>query len=280
MAMYALGHLRSYIFAAIMNARIVFAAILSTALLKKRMHTQQWCAIIVVACAATFLCLQVGKAGFGPFLKEPTGTTIAIGAAVASSAGGVLMEKYLNLPDNSIYRPAIHLPPSHLQPQALPFLLAFSSTQSRETPLSRPNGTEVPLWLLWEQQGVLALFSAGFADLYILLFHSQAIRERRLLEGWTPMTAIIMFMQALQGILVAITIQRCGIVFRLILGTTSLCFNIVLECLIFLEPIVLQEALCIILVLVGTYLYSTAANTYTSLAQEICDLVNDRKERF
>jgi drug/metabolite transporter (DMT)-like permease len=56
-AMHALSHLRSYIFTAIMNSRIVFAALLSVALLRKSINAEQWQAITIICCAAIELCL-------------------------------------------------------------------------------------------------------------------------------------------------------------------------------------------------------------------------------
>jgi threonine/homoserine efflux transporter RhtA len=56
--MHALSHLRSYIFTAVMNARIVFAALLSMLLLDRRVSGEQWRAIVIIVCAATVLCLE------------------------------------------------------------------------------------------------------------------------------------------------------------------------------------------------------------------------------
>lgn len=57
-AILALGYLRSYIFSAIMNTRIVFGAILSVILLRKSTTGQQWKGIAVIVCAVTLLCLE------------------------------------------------------------------------------------------------------------------------------------------------------------------------------------------------------------------------------
>lgn len=57
-AIHALSHVRSYIFAAIMNSRIVFAALLSVALLNKSLSAEQWRALVMIFCAATVLCLE------------------------------------------------------------------------------------------------------------------------------------------------------------------------------------------------------------------------------
>lgn len=63
-AMHALSHLRSSIFSAVMNARIVFAALLSMALLKKRVSVEQWRAIVIIVCAASILCLEDAQVGW------------------------------------------------------------------------------------------------------------------------------------------------------------------------------------------------------------------------
>lgn len=63
-AMHALSHLRSSIFSAVMNARIVFAALLSMALLKKRVSGEQWRAIVIIVCAASILCLEDAQVGW------------------------------------------------------------------------------------------------------------------------------------------------------------------------------------------------------------------------
>jgi hypothetical protein len=47
------------------------------------------------------------------------------------------------------------------------------------------------------------------------------------------------------GILVALTIQKCGIVFRLILGTLSICLCILIEAVCFNEPVMARELLAI-----------------------------------
>jgi drug/metabolite transporter (DMT)-like permease len=57
-SVYALSSVRSYIFSAIMNARIVFAAFLSLILLRKVVTPDQWRAIIIIFCSATLLCLE------------------------------------------------------------------------------------------------------------------------------------------------------------------------------------------------------------------------------
>lgn len=62
--MHALSHLRSSIFSAVMNARIVFAALLSMALLKKRVSGEQWRAIFIIVCAASILCLEDAQVGW------------------------------------------------------------------------------------------------------------------------------------------------------------------------------------------------------------------------
>lgn len=243
-AMHALSHLRSYIFTAVMNARIVFAALLSMLLMNKRVSGEQWRAIIIIVCAATVLCLEDAQTSEGFTMTEETmGMVIAMGTAAVSAAGGVLVEKYLAQPP----------PPA---PGGLPVRPTggSSDTHDDDEALDGDNHTQHRS-MLWEQQGVLALFSAAFADVYVLLFLQHAVRARELLAGWTFMTVIIMFLQSLQGILVACAINRWGIVFRLILGTISICLCIIAEGLLFLEPVVFREVLSIILVMLGSSMY-------------------------
>lgn len=98
-AMHALSHLRSYIFTAIMNSRIVFAALLSMTLLNKSISGEQWRAIIIIFCAATVLCLEDMQVNDNYTVNEESiGMLIAVGTAVVSAAGGVLVEKLLAAP--------------------------------------------------------------------------------------------------------------------------------------------------------------------------------------
>lgn len=255
-AMHALSHLRSYIFTAIMNSRIVFAALLSMVLLRKSINAEQWRAITIVCCAASVLCLEDVQTSEGfSWTDETFGMFIALGAACVSSAGGVLVEKYLNHPTTALQS---LVPPSDDKHEAAEPVIGGEDATTVAAGVAGPPDANTAL-ILWEQQGVLALFSAVFAGLYVLLFLHDAVQSRRLLEGWTFMTAMVMLMQALQGILVAMTIQSCGIVFRLILGTISICLCIIIESLLFLEPVVFREVLSIVMVIVGSNMYSNAS---------------------
>lgn len=246
-AMHALSHLRSYIFTAIMNSRIVFAALLSVLLLRKSINPEQWRAIVIIFCSATVLCLEDMKVdeeeGSVTWTEESFGMLIAINTALVSAAGGVLVEKYLS--------PSLSSSGS-------------SSGEASVAPLVHPHPTVAAAVAasaaptIWEQQGVLALFSAAFADLYVVLFLQDAVRTRTVLQGWNVMTMVVMLMQALHGILVAMTIQKCGIVFRLILGTISICLCIVAESVVSREPVAFREVLSIAMVIVGSNMYSNA----------------------
>lgn len=173
---------------------------------------------------------------------ETIGVLIAICAAAVSAAGGVFMEKYLAQQSYLSSRStgaAANLDISHDSDVAvLPVL---------------PSARSV----LWQQQSVLALFSTVFAGIYALVFLHDVQSIRGLLEGWTPSTVVIMLLQALQGILVACTIQEWGIISRLILGTISICISILVETLLFSENIKIRECLGIIIVIVGSNLYFT-----------------------
>jgi hypothetical protein len=118
---YALSNIRSYIFSAIMNARIVFAALLSLVVLRKVVTSEQWRAIVVIFCAATSLCMEDMQVKviestplprFRPGLeaegcsaqggddqamsKQFMGILLSLSCCFFSAAGGVFMEKYLS----------------------------------------------------------------------------------------------------------------------------------------------------------------------------------------
>lgn len=76
-----------------------------------------------------------------------------------------------------------------------------------------------------------------------------------LFQGWTASTILIMLMQSVHGLLVALTIQHWGIVFRFALGALSISISIVLESILFQDVITLHELLCICLVVVGANMY-------------------------
>lgn len=58
-SIYALSHLRSYVFAVIMNFRIVIALLLSSLMIANKVVTSDhWRAVIIICCAATILCLD------------------------------------------------------------------------------------------------------------------------------------------------------------------------------------------------------------------------------
>jgi hypothetical protein len=266
MAMHALSHLRSYIFTAIMNLRIVFAALLSTILLRKSIKVDQWRAITIISCAATALCLEDMKAddtgGDSVWTDESFAMPIAVGTAFVSAAGGVLIERYLNisssstndLPLSSVTKDKEH---EHIMPSEVK-RLRQTSVHPLPHPCAQAKPPTLAAAMLWEQQGTLASFSAAFATLYVVLFMQDAIRPQGFFKGWTEETVVVILMQAVQGIIVALTIQRCGILFRLILGTLCICLCIVFESLFFSKPIVFREFLNIVMVIVGSNMYGAA----------------------
>lgn len=104
-----------------MDTRIVFAALLSMLLLKKRMAGEQWRAIIIIVCAATVLCLEDAQAAYGG-LNVPRETVgmVALGTAAVSAAGGVFVEKYLAEPPSLVAATlAVHRD-SHPEQQHVP----------------------------------------------------------------------------------------------------------------------------------------------------------------
>lgn len=163
--------------------------------------------------------------------EETVGIFLSLATAAVSAGGGVLVEKYLT---------------------------SFPTSSEGDLPAAQLTAQQQATTTLWEQQGVLSVFSTIFAGLYVVILHGNELKQGTLFEGWNHITLAIMFMQALQGILVAMTIQKCGIVFRLILGTISICLCILIEGLIFLEPVVFRELLSITLVITGSNLYTIA----------------------
>lgn len=115
--------------------------------------------------------------------------------------------------------------------------------------------------LLWQQQSALACFSLVFAVLYIVLFDQIVLIPEFWFRGWDGIIFAVAVLQACQGILVALAIQRYGIVCRLILGALSICLCVALEFFLFWEPVQFQESLAIILTIVGSSIY--VAETHT-----------------
>ena len=75
------------------------------------------------------------------------------------------------------------------------------------------------------------------------------------------MTILIMLMQSIHGLLVALTIQHWGIVFRFALGALSISVSILLDSFFFGDTIKLRELLCICLVVVGWNMYHARNDT-------------------
>ena len=75
---------------------------------------------------------------------------------------------------------------------------------------------------------------------------------------YPTLTAMLGLLLAAQGLLVAQAIKRHGIVCRLILGTVSICLCVLMEGILFSEPIAFGECLGILLVLAGSSLYYTS----------------------
>jgi hypothetical protein len=190
--------MRSYIFTAIMNSRIVFTALLSTCLMNKSINCEQWRAIIVIFCAVTVLCLEdlqsINPKSSSSQTNESFGMCIALFAAGVSAGGGVLVVKYLSNPTNSPSSSFLSM--DKLKAAAEERIITPSLPSTNDTtfatiapPASAPSGVdESAHTTLWEQQDVLALFSAVFADLYVLVFHLDTVQERKLMQGWTGMT--------------------------------------------------------------------------------------------
>jgi drug/metabolite transporter (DMT)-like permease len=97
LALLALSHLRSSVFSAIMNSRIIFVAFFSISLLHKHLNGGQWRAILILGCAATMLCLEDVKMDNNFTLhQESIGMFLAVATALISAVAGMLAETYLN----------------------------------------------------------------------------------------------------------------------------------------------------------------------------------------
>lgn len=114
---------------------------------------------------------------------------------------------------------------------------------------------------LVKQQGILAFFSAIFSFLYLFASNPGDIRAGTVFQGWTASTVLIMLMQSIHGLLVALTIQHWGIVFRFALGALSISISILLESIFFDDAIKLHELICICLVIVGSNMYHSKNDT-------------------
>ena len=251
LALHALSHLRSSVFSAIMNSRIIFAASFSMPLLHKHVNGGQWRAILILVCAATMLCLEDVKMDSNFTLhQESIGVSLAMATALVSAVAGMLAEKYLNADSGG--------GASH---GASPGAVVPRTDSNIDSSSKSTAHSQIQSSLLWEQQVVLAFFNAIFAVLYVLLFHTYTLQGGQFFQGWNGMTVLLTLLSAAQGLVVAITIQRCGVLTRLILGSLAICLCIMLEGVLFKKPVLFQELLAIILVVVGGNLYFTAGGS-------------------
>ena len=214
LTIYSLTYLRSYVFAAIMNARIIFAAALSAPFLDKSLTLDQWRAVVVIFCATTLLCSEIIQSTANqtsPSQENATtpstlpkeksgkivhGTLLGLCNAAVSAAGGVLIEKYLRSARNQ------HEGPSG------PDMAAHART-------------------VWEQQAALACFSAGLGVIYVPIVEHPDGWQAFAPLNWDALVVFIMVLQATLGIVVALAIKKFGIVARLVLGSLSMCLCIV-----------------------------------------------------
>lgn len=91
------------------------------------------------------------------------------------------------------------------------------------------------------------------------MFDYTALLSGFLFREWDALIFAVAVLQAFQGILVALAIQKYGIVCRLILGALAICFCAALESILFLEPIRVQECLAIVSVITGASIYMAEA---------------------
>jgi hypothetical protein len=248
----AASRMRSAHYLVIMNSRIILAAIFSAVLLPRHINGEQWRAIVVVVCAAMWLCLEnVYVDDVLDIKQEPVGMILALGTAFVSATAGVLVDGYLNIGTHG----ADHAASSVARP------LKANSTGDNNSEVtidfreyqSRPQNS-----VLWERQAVLAFFNTAFAMLYTLLFHADALQAGRLFRGWNETTVLLTLLLAAQGLVVVMTIQCCGIVFRLMLGSIAICFCASLECLFSRNDITVQQLLGTMVLIIGANFYCLA----------------------
>jgi hypothetical protein len=260
LALLALSHLRSSVFSAIMNSRIIFVAFFSISLLHKHLNGGQWRAILILGCAATMLCLEDVKMDNNFTLhQESIGMFLAVATALISAVAGMLAEKYLNA-DGGVVG---HVVSAAVVPQQTNTKIGDGN---QATPSSKDHQQGQYASLLWEQQAVLAFFGAIFSVVFLFLFHADMLQAGQLFRGWNGTTVFLTLLSAAQGLVVAITIQRCGLLTRSILGSVALCLCRLLEGLFFSNSVAFQELLVIVMVVVGANLYFTAGSSSSSFS--------------
>jgi drug/metabolite transporter (DMT)-like permease len=183
---------------------------------------------VIVSCSATLLCMEnstQASAADGQSNKEMSiGTMMALATAASSAAGGIFMEK----------------------------VLARERTGEQSMPITSSSP------LLWAQQAALAFFSFLLAVVYILAFEHEKGLAAFIPRHWDWVVGSILVTHALLGIVVAMVIHRFGTVYRLVLGSVSVCVCVLLEAMCFDEPIQAKEALAMILVATGSFMFSSS----------------------
>ncbi|GAB5031680.1 udp-n-acetylglucosamine [Nannochloropsis oceanica] len=243
----ALSHLRFSMFSVVMNLRTFIVALLSIPLLHKHLNGGQWRSIIILVCAATVLCLEDIKMDRNLlFRQESMGIVLAMATSLTSAVAGMMAEKYLNAdggatgngssPDTVVSRADNDID---------------SSTES--TPHQKDQAS-----LRWEQQSVLSFYGLIFAVAFVLVYDAETLQAEQFFRGWNGTTVLLTILSAAEGLLVAIIIQQCGVLTRLVLGSVALCLCVLLEGMLFKEPVLFQELLAIVLVVTGVHLYFTA----------------------
>jgi drug/metabolite transporter (DMT)-like permease len=176
------------------------------------------------------------------------GVLFGLAAAGMSATGGIFMEKILRQRNQG---------QEHV---GKPEQLSLTHTAVEED--VKP--------LIWSQQSVLAFFSALLAVIFILLFEHDVGVNAFIPRHWTGLVIAILVTHACLGILVALTIQCFGILYRLVMGSLSICICIVLESMCFKEPVRFQELLMILLVVVGSTLYSLPSESSVVVNADVC----------
>lgn len=249
LALHALSQLRSSVFSAIMNSRIIFAAFFSIPVLHKHLNGGQWRAILILVCAAAMLCLDDHHDDSNFTLhQESIGMFLAVATALVSAVAGMLAEKCLNADGGDEASPGAVVPRTDSD---------IDSSSSK--PMDQSS-------LLWEQQAVLAFFSAVFAVVFVFIFHPDTLQAGQFFRGWDGTIVFLTLLSAAQGLVVAITIQRCGVLTRLILGSVAMCLCKLLEGLLFSNSVAFQDLLAVVMVVVGANLYFTAGSPSSSFS--------------
>ncbi|KAM3571245.1 hypothetical protein VYU27_006702 [Nannochloropsis oceanica] len=249
----ALSHLRFSILLVMINFRILVVAFLSAPFLHQHLNGGEWRGIIILVCAATILCLEDVKMDrYVFFLQESIGIILATATVLTSAVAGMMVEKYLNADGGA---------KDHGSPPGTVVSRTDNDIDnSAESTASQKDQSS----MRWEQQTVLSLFGVIFAVVHVIVFDAETLQAEQFFRGWNGTTVLLTILSAAEGLVVAITIQKYGVLTRLVLGRVALCLCALLEGMLFKEPLLFQELLAIVFVVTGVNLYFTAGGFSSS----------------